>query len=117
MVSKSFVYRAVKLSIPLVAVITIILLIPFTRLMLLGLIRHESFYKGRPISYWIKALRDPNVETRKTAAYALWDMNSTIDRPAIRLSSEEITDSVSALTEALSDEDATVRGYAADALG
>ena len=79
-------------------------LIPSSRYSMLGYLRDEKFDEGRPKSYWIDALRDPNPEVRQAAETCLAHMGP------------QAADAVPALTALLQDEKAEVRAKAAFAL-
>ncbi|MBI3462390.1 MAG: HEAT repeat domain-containing protein [Planctomycetes bacterium] len=64
-------------------------------------------YKDQPASYWIQALKDPDVEVRREAAYA---MHLIVQKTGVE------APPVETLVEALKDEDGRVRLYCALAL-
>ena len=48
-----------------------LLLIPATRDMMLGHIGNEPVHEGRPLRYWLRALRSGDERGRENAAHAL----------------------------------------------
>jgi HEAT repeat protein len=81
-----------------------VLLVPEMRFALLGGIRGERFYQGRPTSHWVHILHKGKDEERANAAEALGEIG-----PA--------ADVVPALIAALEDENEFVIRRAADSLG
>jgi HEAT repeat protein len=103
-------------AIVVLAALGVVMLVPTFRLILIGLIKGERFYRGRPTSYWVTALKDKNVSLRKEAAYALGRLPPEPDKVIPPLSGAEAEAAVPALIEALNDEDLYVRKYAISAL-
>jgi HEAT repeats len=80
------------------------LLIAPVRYALLGLIKHERFYKRRPTSYWLKLLNDDEARYRQWAAHNLGELGA---EPGV----------VTALIAALKDRDIEVHRMAVVTLG
>ena len=78
--------------------------VPGSRSLLLGLLRSEPFEGSHPLSYWTGALKDPDPEVRRSAAFALGRIG------------HEAGPAVPALAEALKDESPRVRFESALAL-
>jgi HEAT repeat protein len=99
-------HKRLPLWLGTVALLAVVVLfaVPGSRSVLLGLLRSEPFEDNRPLSYWTGALKDPDPDTRRGAAFAL----SRIGRDA--------GPAVPALAEALKDESPRVRFEAAFAL-
>ena len=77
-------------------------------LLLIGCIKEESAeaaFQGKPVSHWIRMLKDKDASSRRKAAIALGEIG-----PRAR-------EGVPALTQALRDQDAEVHYRAAIALG
>jgi HEAT repeat protein len=82
----------------------ILLLVPTTRVIVVGYLRGEPFCQGRPVSYWISRLGSGQPYERQKAAEVLGEMGPSA-APAVR-----------ALVAALADEDKDVRRHCAGAL-
>jgi HEAT repeat protein len=80
------------------------LLVPWSRSMVLGVVRQEHFERGRPLNYWLTALHDRDSEQRWRAATVIGEMGS------------EGKDGVPELGKALHDDEPHVRVNAALAL-
>jgi hypothetical protein len=78
--------------------------VPSSRCILLGMARREPFEYNRPLSYWTGALKDPDPEKRREAAFTLGRIG------------HEAGPAVPALAEALKDDSPRVRFNAAFAL-
>jgi HEAT repeat protein len=98
------------------ACLLLVFALPSLRYGALGRLRGERFSRGHPTSYWIRALRDGDVEARRRAAFALADIPSGPEDAIPPLTGREAEEAVPVLVKALSDEDAVVRHYAIDAL-
>lgn len=92
----------------LVLVIGVALAVPASRYPLIGWIRGEDLFEGRPVSYWISALKDADASTRRQAALVLGDAckDAAEDDPDCRRA-------IPALLETLGDADGFVRKCAA----
>src|SRR5438552_3857447 len=90
---RSFKYSILCLGIAL----SVALLIPTSRSVLLGLAQNERFEDHMPASHWVKALGDPDVKVREQASLAL-----------VRIA-PELDGAVPALTRGLHDQDDLVR--------
>ncbi len=77
--------------------VAVVLGVPGSRYTALGMIKREPFYDGRPLGFWLHALKDRDAQTRNRAAFALGCVGE--DRPAVAAD----------LGQALSDEDTLVR--------
>lgn len=119
-------YRFLGLCLLLAWCLGLMLAIPACRWRLIGLLRWESFYDGRPTSYWraqIQALhRDPSREVRVYRALRssilgkpmrLLGIGEPVPIPPLyRTPVERDPEAVPVLAELLGDADATVRLYA-----
>src|SRR4051812_24556263 len=80
--------------------------LPVSRYPLLSLLRNERLYNGRPISYWLAALKDDDAKARREAALVLGEAEAgktlSPDHPECRAV-------VAALAETLGDRDGLVR--------
>lgn len=92
----------------LVLVIGMAFAVPASRYPLLGWIRGERLFEGRPLSYWLSALKDDDANTRRQAALVLGDV--------CKDASQDDADcgrAIPALLETLGDGDGFVRKCAA----
>jgi HEAT repeat protein len=103
-------------GIGLLAVLAVAMAIPASRYRLLGLLGIERLYNGRPIEYWIAALKDPDPEVRRTAAVQLGNAEAHQDAAEEEEEEEEWEEAVAALVEAMADSDGFVRKCAATSL-
>jgi HEAT repeat protein len=87
-----------------IVVCAIIFAVPSSRQLLLGLVRGEPFDDNRPLGYWMSALKDPDPETRREAAFRLGRIGG------------RARDAVPTLGELLKDNEPRVRVNAALAL-
>jgi len=85
-------------------ILAVVLVIPFSRYFLFGIISNERFDDGRPKRYWIDALKHADPEVRAQGAASLARMGS------------DAADAAPALIEALDDEAVAVRAHATFAL-
>jgi hypothetical protein len=92
-----------KLGIVLILGLGALLIAP-VRYALLGLVKHERFYKRRPTSYWLKLLNDDEARYRQWAAQNLGEMGA---EPGV----------ITALIAALKDRDIEVHRMAVASLG
>jgi HEAT repeat protein len=97
-------WTAFGLGIVIVGTLGAVLVFPSSRVLLIGAVRQEPFEEGKPASYWIAALKDPDPEIRQQAASLLGRMGPEVDGAA------------AALAEALADESTHVRVNSALAL-
>src|SRR5437870_5654595 len=94
----------IGLAAAVLAAVVIVLLIPSSRSVVLGYVTNEPGYDNRPAGYWVLALKDPDPEVRRNAAFCLGQIGSSY--PA----------AVPDLAVALKDESPEVRLNAALAL-
>lgn len=92
----------------LMLVISMAFAVPASRYPLLGWIRGERLFEGRPVSFWISALKDDDASTRRQAALVLGDVcqDASQDDP-------DCGRTIPALLETLGDADGFVRKCAA----
>src|SRR5262245_44912015 len=94
------------LALILFAILGSVTLLSPLRFVVLGWLHGESFYRGRPTSYWTDALSDRDADVRNEATSALRNLGPRADENAVH-----------ALVKALDDDRSTVRWDAAHALG
>lgn len=84
--------------------------VPASRYPLLGILRNERLHQGRPIHYWLAALKEADPSVRRQAALVLGDAGADKEQP---LADAERSQIMTALIETLGDSDAFVRKCAA----
>jgi hypothetical protein len=128
---------AIRLVIAVVVLATVVLLMPLPRMILVGLVHGEAFYKGRPTSYWRGVYGSWTDYSKKHPRQAFSGGSGGLPTPPSPSLLDRLTDpvtglasasfrvlgewehdpaAVSVLTEFLSDPDPDVRNYAASTL-
>jgi HEAT repeat protein len=101
---------AVVGAVLLILGIDIALAVPATRYPLLAFLQNERLYHGRPLGYWLGALKDSDPEMRRRAALNLGDLGLCKQPGQIDAECSQV---IAALIETLGDADGFVRKCAA----
>jgi hypothetical protein len=110
---------AIRLGIALVVLATAVLLLPLPRSILIGLLRGEAFYKGRPTNYWkdeIKYAIDARKPWPSTVTDRLLMAGGLVHHHGAVLPNLGEPAALPVLAELLSDPDVEVRWHAAAVL-
>jgi HEAT repeat protein len=102
--------RLLGLGLLLLAGLGVAFALPASRYQLLAFIRHERLYNGRPLAFWVAAMKDDDSSARRQAALILGEADVCTDRPA---GDADCRLAITALVSGLADRDGFVRKCAA----